>query len=137
MTNSFPFRISPSTSFVKLNAEEVGDTWVEFDLFHVGSVEQTPRVRVNFKRCISARMQGMGSEAPGGIGVLERSSWLSELNALQLRQYPEFPDSFARVRHFYFRGHDVTVEVLAEDCSWVFVRNPPPGFAQPMFDKEK
>lgn len=125
MTTTFPFTISPSTSFLTLHKEEVGeDCWVEFDIFHPGGHE-TPRVRVTFKRCISARMLGMGGEAAGGIGVLAHSHWLSELADLQRRYYPQYPDNFVNVRHFYFRGHDVTVEVLAEDCSWSFVRNAP------------
>jgi hypothetical protein len=121
----FPFTISPSTSFMNLHVDEIGESWVEFDVSHTGPLEKTPRVRVTFKRCISARVLGMGGEAPDSIGVLERSAWLSELTALQRDRYPEHPDNFANVRHFFFRGHDVTVEVLAEDCAWTFVRNAP------------
>jgi hypothetical protein len=127
MSNTtFPFTISPSTSFLTLHTEEVGgNRWVEFDVFHSGEEETTPRVRVTFKRCISARMLGMGGEAADAISVLVHSHWLSELTELQRRYYPAYPDNFADVRHFYFRGHDVTVEVLAEDCAWTFVRNSP------------
>ena len=123
---SFPFTISPSTSFLTLHTEEVGEgSWVEFDVFHNGTPESTPRVRITFKRCLGARMLAMVGEAPDAIGVLAHSAWLSELNGLQQRYYPAYPDNFANVRHFYFRGHDVTVEVLAEDCAWTFVRNAP------------
>ncbi len=63
-------------------------------------------------------MYSMGGEARNGIGVISKSTWLQELNKLQLKFYPKYPNNFKSVKHYYFRGHDVSVEVLAEDLTW-------------------
>ncbi len=114
-----------------MHMEECGDEcWVEFDLFHPFPlpIESTPRVRITFSRFLAARMDFM-SEVPYGIGVLDESVWLDRLNARQLQRFPQFPDHFRKVRHFYFTGHDTKVEVLAEGCCWAYVRSAPESVA--------
>ena len=64
----------------------------------------------------------MGGEANTGIGVHSKSNWLKELNDKQKEYYPSYPDNFKDVKHYYFQGHDVSVEVLAENYSWEVVR---------------
>ncbi len=53
-----------------------------------------------------------------GIGMVKDSKWLTETNKQQIISYPNYPDNFKDMKHFYMRGHDCSVEVLAEGFNW-------------------
>ena len=122
-TADLPFTVSPSTSYLQLHAFEVGATWIEFVAWFPEQNRHVP-VKVEFRRDICSRMLGIGGESSQGIGVLRSSAWLNELNELQRKSYQKFPDNFKDLRHYYFRGHDVTVEVLAEGFLWNEIEQP-------------
>ncbi len=48
-----------------------------------------------------------------------------EINEQQKRTYHDSPSNLSKLRHFYFVGHDVKVEVLAEDFEWTTVAKLP------------
>lgn len=114
---NLPFEPSPSTPCMVLHTEENDDTYVEFLALFSGKTERNERVRITFKRCVMARMVCI-ADLPYGAGIVKDSAWLAELNALQLKYYPDYPDNFKKIKHYYFFGHDVTVEVLAEGFTW-------------------
>lgn len=116
----FPFTISPSVSDLVLKAEENGDTYLEFEAWNQ-SDSTRGRVRIRFERCLGARMCCMSGEAGFGIGILSSSKWLDELHQNQRKYYPEYSDNFKDIKHYYFRGHDSSVEVLAENVSFEIV----------------
>lgn len=116
-TAGLPFTVSPSTSYLRLVAAEAGKSCVEFTAWFQ-SEDRHSTVRVEFVRCISARLLCNGGEAGMGIGVVGSSKWLAETNQLQRENYPSHADNFHDVKHFFFRGHDCSVEVLAEGFSW-------------------
>lgn len=122
----FPFEISPSTSFLELHHGEVADSWIEFDLCQTRQ-DDRPRVRITFDRCVAVRSDWSAFEGLSGLGVVENSVWVRNLNEWQRRNYPDHPDNFARIRHYYFAGHDDVVEVLAEGHAWHYVRVPREG----------
>ena len=107
---------SPSTSFVVLHIEEIGgNCYVEYDAW-----QGTERVHLDFKRVIGARMDSYHSEcgaAPARIGEVIDSQWLARCVESQRLAYPRDPDTLAGIRHFFVKGHDVTVEVLAESVT--------------------
>lgn len=109
---------SPSTPFVVLKAGEAGgDCFVEYQAW--GNAE---RVRLRFDRLIGARMDAYCCEAARAnlsIGEILHSRWLAECAARQAKQHPDSPDTLDGIRHFFVKGHDTTVEVLAEDCTRV------------------
>jgi len=119
----FPFEISAATSFLELHHGEVGDSWVEFDLFDVASAH-VPRVRVTFRRCVAVRSDWTAYEGRSGCGLVHDSAWIRDLNAWQRRNYPDYPDNFVNMQHYFFAGHDEAVEVLAEGHVWHYVREP-------------
>lgn len=63
----------------------------------------------------------MSGEAGFGIGIVQDSKWLAEMNANQRKYYPESSGNFDDVKHYYFRGHDAAIEVLAEDFNWIII----------------
>jgi len=77
-------------------------------------------VHFTFSRMIGGKMIGVGGEGPGSpsIGELEESNWLKEISDFQKENFPDRPKHFEKLRHFYFQGHDVRVEILAEDFRW-------------------
>jgi hypothetical protein len=123
---NLPFEISPSVSGLVLHMQENDnskeDSYVEMNVVYFskinGEENRWERVKFTFDRFLSGRMYCMGGETRYGIGVLHESLWLKELNDLQLRNYPNYPDNFKNVKHYYFRGHDVNIEVLAEGFKW-------------------
>lgn len=112
-----PFTVSPSVSSLVLHAEEDGETYLDLIAWYEKQ-EQYERVRIKFKRCVGARQYAMGGEGKCGLGVLTKSNWLDELNKLQVELYPDYPDNFRNIRHYYFQGHDCSVEVLAEEVTY-------------------
>ncbi len=108
-----PIKISPSVSGLILHVEEdTNDSYVEFEAFKEQD-KTSGLVRFKFARFLSGRLYSRGGEAGYGIGVIEKSLWLNELNQQQKKWYPTFSSNFKDVKHYYFRGHDALVEVLA------------------------
>lgn len=133
---ALPFTISPSVSELRLHAAESEPCWIEFVAWYDDeknyfkpwhkSEKKYEVVRFKLERMIGVRMCGMGGEAGAtGIGVVEKSRWLKEINALQLETYPNHPDNFKDVRHYYIRGHDEAVEFLCEGFTWETVKELP------------
>ncbi len=117
-----PFKISASVSGLILHAEEdTNDSYVELEAFKEEG-KTFGLVRFNFSRFLGGRQYSMGGEAGSGIGVVEKSLWIKELNQQQKKWYPTFSNNFKDVKHYYFRGHDASIEVLAEGCNWEVVR---------------
>ncbi len=98
-----------------LHDEESGDTYIEFVAWYKKQ-QKYEIVRITFDRCVGSRCYSMGGEGNGcrSIGRVRFSTWLKDLNTIQKKQYPSFPDNFKDVKHYYFTGHDCTVEILAE-----------------------
>ena len=107
--------VSPSTSFLVLRAAEVGnDSHVEYDAWGGNQ-----RVRLRFRRLIGARMDSYlceASSSPASVGEIVDSTWLRACCEIQARRHPDSPDTLAGVRHFFVKGHDTVVEVLAAEC---------------------
>lgn len=111
-----PFTVSASTSFLEVHFYEVGVenfphirflAWYGDDVF-------LP-VMIRFERFIAGRIQSFWGEfGDESIGELIDSPWLEEFRSLSLENFPDSTPS-SQVRHFYFIGHDVCVEVLAEN----------------------
>ena len=118
LTDDLPFTISPSTSCLRLSANEIGKSLVEL----TGWFQEENRhatIRVEFDRCVGARLLAYGGgEAGLGIGMVDDSKWLAEANHSQRKYQPNHPENFAKMNHYFFRGHDCSVEVLAEGFSW-------------------
>jgi len=121
-TLSLPFDITPSTPFLSLALEEEDEKNTAGLKFVAWYREQKryELVRFTFTRLISGKMLGIGGEGPGSpsIGELVGSNWLKEISNYQKNNFPDQPDHFKNLRHFYFQGHDVRVEILAEDFNW-------------------
>jgi hypothetical protein len=101
---------SPSTPFLEVHASEIGqENFVKYES------NKGICVRVRFKRLIGVRMDPYLAEASTGAGQLVASKWLSACKDRQRARYPTSPNTLDEIRHFYFVGHDTTVEVLAED----------------------
>ncbi len=116
-TDGLPFTISPSTSYLRLCANEVGKDFVEFTGWFQ-TEDRHATIRFDFFRAISARLLAFSDEAGQGIGVVRRSKWLPEANKYQKSFYPAHADNFKDMKHFFLRGHDCSVEVLAEGFTW-------------------
>ncbi|MEQ1903025.1 MAG: hypothetical protein ABL888_02410 [Pirellulaceae bacterium] len=112
-----PFTTSPSGSCLVLHVQEQGPEYLDLTGWF-RPANRYARIRFTFKRFLGGRIVGMGGEAGEGIGVVEDSLWLEEYNREQREHYPTFADNFSNVKHYYFRSHDVNVEVLAEDIQW-------------------
>ena len=115
-----PFRPSSGTSYLVLHAQESGgpdDSYVEFLATFPKENHHLENIRINFKRFLGGRVQGM-FELLSGIGIIKNSAWLAELNRLQLEKFHDYPDNFKDFKHYYFTGHDAVVEVLAEELTW-------------------
>ena len=115
-----PFEISPSTSYLVLHAEEDGDSYIEFEACNKADSTHG-RVRINFERFLGGRQCYMSGEAGFGIGVVQNSQWLGEMNSNQKKYYPSSNGNFSTVKHYYFRGHDAAIEVLAENLNWIII----------------
>ena len=92
-----PFEISPSVSNLVMHDEETGETYVEF----IGWYEKRTKyeiIRFTFQRCVGTRCYSIGGDADynNSIGKVKNSSWLKELNDLQMREHPESADNFYR-----------------------------------------
>jgi hypothetical protein len=122
---ALPFTVSPSISNIFLNVGESLPGWVEFVAWYKPQ-KKYEVVRFAFQRLIGIRMCGMGGEAGAtGIGEVKESRWLQEINALQLEHYPDCPDNFIHVRHYFIKGHDETIEFLSEGFTWETVKELP------------
>ena len=119
---NLPFTISASVSGLILHSEEdTNHSYVEFEAYKAD--ENTfGLIRFTFDRFLGGRLYSMGGEAGAGIGQLSNSSWLKEINTQQKKWYPKFSNNFKDVKHYFFRGHDASIEVLAEGYSWEIVR---------------
>ena len=120
---NLPFEISPSVSELMLHDEESGDTYIEFVAWYTNPTKYEV-VRFTFKHCIGSRLYHMGGEGEsnGSIGIVENSIWLKGVNTLQTERYPSSPDNFKHVKHYYFSGHDVSIEILAEGFEYESIR---------------
>lgn len=119
------FTISPSVSNLTIHVEENGESWIEFVAWFPVEKKHA-RVRFTLQREIGIKMCGMGGEiGEHGIGEVTNSKWLAEINAQQLEHYPEYPDNFKNVRHFYLEGHDTSVEFLSEGFTWEIIEELP------------
>lgn len=116
-TDGLPFTISPSTSYLRLNANEAGKSSVEF-MAWFQTENRHGTIRFEFIRCISARLLALGGEAGHGIGVVLASKWLAETKQCQVAFFPASSDNLQDVKHYFLRGHDCSVEVLAEGYTW-------------------
>ena len=118
---NLPFVIAPSNACLKLVADEFGDTSVEFAAWYKDE-SRYEAIRITFSRAICSRsVSWLNTESKNGIGALERnaSQWLAELNNAQAKRYPNHPDNFKSMNHYYFGAHDCAVEVIAEGFEWV------------------
>jgi len=115
--DGLPFTISASTSHLCLHAREIGTSSVEFIAWFRGE-NRHAAVRLEFSRCISARLLAIGGESGQGMGEVLDSRWLAEANQYQRKYYPAHPDNFKDMRHYFLQGHDTSVEVLAEGFTW-------------------
>lgn len=116
----FPFNISPSVSDLVLHATESGDSYIEFEAWNE-SESTYGRVRLSFLRFLGGRLCYMSGEAGFGIGIVPESKWLAEMIANQKKYSPTSLGNFRDVKHYYFRGHDCAIEVLAENVSWAVI----------------
>ena len=115
-----PFNILASTPMLQLNMEEESgkDCYVEF-FAYFNEEKKNMRVRLYFENCIAGKMLPFSREISYKvpIGEVIDSLWIREINELQKEYYPEF-DDLSNVRHLYICGHDVVVEVLADNYVW-------------------
>lgn len=126
-----PFIISPSVSNLMIHAEENGESWIDFVAWFPVEKKHA-HVRFTLQREVGIKMCGMGGEVGGeSFGEVTNSKWLAEINAQQLELYPEYPDNFKNVRHFYLKGHDMSVEFLAEGFNWEIIEELPNWFRKP------
>ena len=126
-----PFTISPSVSNLIVHAEENGESWLDFVAWFPAEKKHA-HARFNLRQMIGIKMCGMGGEIGGdSFGEVMNSKWLAEINAQQLRYYPEYPDEFKGVRHFYIVGHDTSVEFLAEGFTWEIIEELPNWLGRP------
>ncbi|RQP23851.1 hypothetical protein DZC73_17205 [Albitalea terrae] len=100
-----------------MDAREIGISSLEFIAWFQGE-NRRAAIRLEFFRCISARLLAIGGESRQGMGEVKGSRWLAEANTYQMRHFPAYPDNFKDMKHFFFRGHDCSVEVLAEGFTW-------------------
>lgn len=126
-----PFTISPSVSNLTVHAHESRESWIDFVAWFPVEKKHA-HVRFTLQRSVGVKMCGMGGEVGSdSFGEVVNSKWLAEINAQQLEYYPEYPDNFKEVRHFYIQGHDTAVEFLAEGFSWEIVEELPNWLGKP------
>jgi hypothetical protein len=118
---ALPFTPSATTSTLALHAFESADrrSYVAF----LATVDTGERwVRLNFERCVSAKLAGYAcTKVRGRLCEVLDSSWVEEAIREQARLFPDAPNTARSLRHFLLHGHDAIVEVLADDLSWEFL----------------
>ena len=116
-----PFAISPSTPFMELHLHEVGMRDYSRVEFLTNGVDGNKKIIVKFERFVAARMQTFWGDFGGmSIGEIVNSTWLGEYKRIARGNFPNSP--LTEVKHFFFVGHDVCVEVLAGGITWEEIR---------------
>jgi hypothetical protein len=120
-----PFKVSASVSALSLRMEEEAGRpcFVEFNAL-MNDDGRDARIRITFERCLSGKLLSAGGEARTTIrfGTITGSKWLQELSAHQRKYSPRNPDLFSDIRHYFLRGHDARVELLAAGHKWEIIR---------------
>jgi hypothetical protein len=118
---ALPFTPSAATSMLALHAFESSHRSSYVDLLAIADTSER-WVRLNFARCVSAKLTGYArTTVRGRLCEILDSPWVEEAVREQHRLFPDTPNTARSLRHFVLRGHDATVEVLADDFSWEFL----------------